>query len=405
MDHKQPQSRGASAGDDLVAAARELSATLSAGASARDLQRIIPTLEANLLRQCRIQTARVPREFGGPEVSFIDFAEIMLELGKGDPNVAQSLQPHFVLMDWLKIEGSAELQRRVYRQVLDGAIITNAVGERGTKTPGDFAATLQRSGDGYVLNGSKFYCTGSLIADGLYVLAVLDDGGKALAIVPKDRAGVEITDDWDGMGQRTTGSGTIRLDSVHVDAGEVMVLSAWGVRRSYLGAASQVAHAAIDAGICFAALDDAIKYAQEKARPVYESGVDRATDDHYVLHAVGEMSVIANSAKAMVLRAGNVLDRATSSNIGGAYAGTERAYVDASIAVAEAKAASNDASLRVSEMIYRVAGASATLRKYNLDRHWRNARTHTTHDPVSYKHRAIGEYLLNGKPPPVSTKI
>ena len=87
--------------------------------------------------------------------------------------------------------------------------------------------------------------------------------------------------------------------------------------------------------------------------------------------------------------------------------GEARAHIFArsSIAVAEAKAAANDASMRVGEMLFRVAGASSTLRKYDLDRHWRNARTHTTHDPVAYKYKAIGEYLLNRRLPPISTKI
>ncbi|MCW2557600.1 MAG: acyl-CoA dehydrogenase, partial [Mycobacterium sp.] len=41
-------------------------------------------------------------------------------------------------------------------------------------------------------------------------------------------------------------------------------------------------------------------------------------------------------------------------------------------------------------------GASASSRQRNLDRHWRNIRTITLHNPVAYKARVIGENLLHG---------
>ncbi len=399
------QPRPATAPRSLVEASALVRREIAREASARDLQRIIPVKEAALVRRHALQTARIPARYGGPEVSYVEFAQIMMNLGAGDPNLAQMLQPHFVLMEWLMLAGTEAQRQRFYGEVLDGAIITNAFAERGTKTPGDFATRLTRDGSGFRLDGVKFYSTGSLIADKFYVMALLDQA-NALAIVPKDRAGVEVIDDWDGMGQRTTASGTAKFDAVSVAADEVIPLPDWGKQRSYLGAASQIAHAAIDAGIAQAALEDAVEYARTKARPVWESGVDRATEDHYVIHSVGEMAVLVHAAEAMVLRSGVVLDRATRGFFDdNDLAGRENLFIQASIAVAEGKAASNEASIRLGEMIYRVAGASSTLRKYNLDRHWRNARTHTTHDPVSYKYRAIGDWLLNDRPPPISTKI
>lgn len=392
-------------GADLVASAAQLAETLAQGAIARDIDRVLPHEEARTLRAMGLQTARVPRRYGGPEASFVEFAQMMMHLGEGDPNLAQMLQPHFVLLDWLAIEGNEALRRRYYADVMQGHIITNAFAERGGKTPGDFSTKLSRNGQGYRLNGVKFYSTGSLIADQLYVMSRTDDGGHAIAIVPKNRAGVEVVDDWDGMGQRTTGSGTTTLKDVEVAADEVLPLPQFNKKRSYLGAASQIAHAAIDAGIALAALKDGVAYGRTKARPVADAGVDRASDDPYVQYAVGEMSVIAHSAEAMVLRAGAVLDEVLARHAALSGEALEQAYGRASIAVAEAKAAANSASLQVGEMLFRVAGASATLRKYGLDRHWRNARTHTTHDPVAYKYRAIGQFMLNDTLPPVSTKI
>jgi SfnB family sulfur acquisition oxidoreductase len=412
----KPAARGAAAaafsGATLVANARELAGELAKGAIQRDLDRVLPWDEARKLRVLGLQTARVPKRYGGPEACFVDFAQMMMHLGQGDPNLAQMLQPHFVLMEWLTLDASEAQRRRYFTDVLNGAIISNAIAERGAKTPGDFHTALSKDGDAYRLNGTKFYSTGSLIADQLYIIGRLADGTHAIAIVPVDRPGLEIIDDWDGMGQRTTGSGTVKLVDVKVAEEEIIKMPDWGKKRSYLGAASQIAHAAIDAGIALAALVDGVEYGRTKARPVADAGVERATDDPYVQQAVGEMSVIARSAEAMVLRAGAVLDQtmalhqaALASPDKIEAAALEQAYGRSSIAVAEAKAAANDASLRVSEMMFRVAGASATLRKYGLDRHWRNARTHTTHDPVAYKYRAIGQFMLNDTLPPISTKI
>jgi len=191
-----------------------------------------------------------------------------------------------------------------------------------------------------------------------------------------------------------------------------MWLPAPGSRRTYEGAFAQVLHAAIDAGIALAALDDAVIFCRDHARPVPEAGVSRASEDPYALHAVGEMATLAHGAVAMVERAARILDDAISAffTYGIATSTPEQAWVErllaqASVAVAEAKITSSDAALRVSEMLFRVGGASATTSQRNLDRHWRNARTHTTHDPVAYKARAIGDFYLNGRFPPVTTKI
>lgn len=347
-------------GADLVASAAQLAETLAQGATARDLDRVLPYAEAKTLCAMGLQTARIPGRYGGPEASFVEFAQMMMHLGKGDPNLAQMLQPHFVLMDWLLIDGTEAQRLRYYADVMNDQIITNALAERGSKTPGEFQTKLSKQGIGYRLNGVKFYSTGSLIADQLYIMARTDDGGHAIAIVPKTRAGIEVIDDWDGMGQRTTGSGTTKLEDVEVAAGEVMPLPLHGKKRSYLGAASQIAHAAIDAGIALAALKDGVWYGRTKARPVADAGVDRATDDPYVQQAVGQMSVIAHGAETMVLRAGAVLDEVMATHASLSGEALERAYARASIAVAEAKAAANHASMQVSEMMFRVAGASAT---------------------------------------------
>lgn len=391
-------------GQALVDLSAEFGERLAKDAAVRDLERRLPFAEIRELAASGLLAARVPWDYGGPEVSMADYARIILNLAKGDPNVAQAAAPIFPNVEKIRIYGSEAQKRKYFGLILDGRLLTgNAAAERGGKRIGDMTTRVTRDADGYRLNGRKYYSTGTFFAEFVLVTSHLGDDSRAAVIVPTDRAGVTITDDWDGMGQRTTASGTALFENVRLEPDEIMPIPAYGGRRTYEGAFAQLLHAALDAGIALAALDDAIRYGRDGARVLPEAGVERATDDPYVLHTVGEMAIRAHGAVALVERAAAFLDKAVDAFYGGGEA--DRLLGEASIAVAEAKYASSEASIRVSEMIFRIGGASATSRQRNLDRHWRNARTHTTHDPVAYKARAVGNFYLNGVLPPINTKI
>ncbi|WP_322995451.1 SfnB family sulfur acquisition oxidoreductase [Castellaniella sp.] len=392
---------------DAVELARTLADDFAREAADRDRERRLPFKEMKQLLASGLHGLRIPRAYGGREVSFVDMAQAVLEIARGDPNIAQSIQPHLFFLEVLRLDATEEQRRHWYGKVLEGSLITNAFAERGGRTIGEVNTRLVREQGRLLLRGRKYYCTGSLFADYLFVSANTEEGERILAIVPRKREGFTIEDDWDGMGQRTTASGTAILNDVPVEEYEVIRQPLFGKQRSYVGAAAQIYHAAIDAGIARAALDEALVNVRNNARPMPEAGVERQSEDPYVLHATGEMAVSFHQAEAMLQRAARALDHAASAQLEGTLEGEalERALAESSIAVAEAKASANATSLIVGEAIYRLGSASATLRRHNFDRHWRNARTHTTHDPVSYKYRAIGEYLLNDRLPPVSTKI
>ncbi|MFG1357951.1 acyl-CoA dehydrogenase family protein [Xanthobacter pseudotagetidis] len=388
---------------DLVAASARAAALIAAGAARRDLDRVIPHAEVDIVRAHALQAARVPAALGGPGAGFRDLAAIMINLAAADPNVAQSLQSHFFFMELLRLEGSEKHRTRLWRQVMGGAVFTNAIAERGRKTPATFATRLAREGEGWRLDGVKHYCTGSLVADAIYVLALDEAGRQMVAVVPINRPGVAVQDDWDGMGQRTTGSGTVRFDGVAVAAGDAFALMLWGRRRTHLSATAQLCHAAIDAGIARGALDDGLRHLRAMARAPAAGAPDVVSEDPYLLHAAGEFDVEARAAGAAIAHAAEALEVAAA--VAPDAPAYEEACVSASLAVAAAKAVATAAALRVSEGIFRMFGASATDRQLNLDRHWRNARTHTTHDPVAMKYRALGDFLVNGRPPSLTEKI
>ncbi|NIF29101.1 dehydrogenase [Pantoea sp. Tr-811] len=389
---------------DYLALANELANHIQPGAAERDARRILPHAQLDLIRQSGLGAARVPVELGGGDVSQLDVARIFITLAKADPSVAQALFPHFATVEHLRLIADEQQQRRYLGAFAERQLSSGAIAERSGTFRGEIHTRLERDGDRLVLNGSKFYSTGCLFADLLKVQAVDEAGNALYVMLPANTPGITLLDDWDGMGQRVTASGTTLLENVPVQPEQVIPLAQWYQRRNYIGASAQLIHCAIDIGIGLAALDDAVQWSRTGARPVRESGVDQARHDPYILHTVGDLAAAIHGAEALVEKAALSVDLAARTQLQGTLDGEalDALLARSSIAVAEAKIASTRAALHVCERLYEVGGAATTQSRYNFDRHWRNARTHTTHDAVAYKYKAIGDYLVNGTYPPIA---
>lgn len=391
----------------LIAAAAQLVPQLAAGARERDATRELPQSAVDAVRRAGITAARVPRAFGGAEAPYRVLVQLFVQLARGDSNVAQALIPHFTAIERVRLMGSDAQRRRYFAAALAGDVFAGGTSERGGKFRTDITTQLTPDGDGYRLNGIKFYSTGSLLAQRLRVTALNAAGERVSVLLPRDRNGVTLHDDWSGVGQRTTASGTSEYQNVRVEADEVIPFGPWeATQRNYGSSGAQLLHATIEAGIALAALDDAVRWARQGARPVKESGVQRSVDDPYVQHAIGHISAHAHAAEATLLRAAEHVDAAADAwhaqpeATGGEH--IQDLCARAAVAVAEARIVTHEIGLKAGELLFEVGGASATLEEHGFDRHWRNARTHTTHDPVSYKFKVVGDYLLNGNPPPLS---
>jgi SfnB family sulfur acquisition oxidoreductase len=378
---------------EALAVVEEISANLAKGAVARDRDRILPYEEMELISDAGLLAVTVPRDHGGAEVRAETVGRIIAALSRADGSIGQIPQNHFFMLEALRLEGSEAQKRFFYGRVLAGERLGNALSETGTKTAHDHATRLTRDGSIYRLNGRKFYSTGVLFAHWVAVVANDEDNVSTIAFVPRETEGITIIDDWSGFGQRVTGSGATVLKDVPVHPFSLLSFKALFERPTSMGPFAQIMHAAVEQGIAEAALADTIAFVRASSRPWKDAGVERASDDPYLVAAAGELKVRVDASSALLARAGLFVDRAQ------AEPSTETVAA-ASVAVAEAKIASTDAALFVSSKLIELAGSSATLAKYGHDRHWRNARTHTVHDPVRWKYRAVGDYWLNGVNPP-----
>ncbi|MBP2199888.1 SfnB family sulfur acquisition oxidoreductase [Pantoea cypripedii] len=372
---------------EALDAARHLAEQAKAGAVERDQQRIYPTALLNQFTQLGLGSISVPRQFGGAGLLFRTVAEVFRLISASDPSLGQIPQNHFGLIQFILGEGTPEQQQRLLSAVVSGKRLGNGGPEKNTRHTRDVQAQLVTTSQGLQLTGEKFYSTGALFAD-ILVTTAIHDQRPVMAFIPQPATGVEIVDDWSGMGQRTTASGTVRLQQVAVDPQLVMPLPA-PEKPTLRGAVSQLIQAAIDAGIAQGALDDALVFVRSSSRPWVDAGVTRNADDPYIIADVGRLSTELTAANALLARAAQVLDSIDQQSL------TAENCAQASIAVAEAKVLTTEVALRASEKLLEWGGSRATLLRHGLDRHWRNARTHTLHDPVRWKTHAIGNYYLN----------
>ena len=383
---------------EALSVARELAAHFKRESAVRDRERRLPFDELELFSHTGLWGITVPKALGGAGVSNVTLAQVVALIAAADASLGQIPQNHFYALEVLRVNGTPAQQARLYAEVLAGQRFGNALAETGTKTAHDRTTHLAKAEDGYRITGRKFYATGALYAQRIPTSVVDDNGVQHLAFVPRDSDGLTVIDDWSGFGQRTTGSGSVLFDNVFVAADDVIPFQSAFERPTPVGPLAQILHAAIDTGIARAAFEDALHFVRTKTRPWIDATSDIASEDPLTLKSFGRLSVRLHAAEALLERAGELLDIAQANT----HAGTVAA---ASIAVAEARAISTEISLAAGSTLFELAGSQATLAEHGLDRHWRNARVHTLHDPVRWKYHAVGNYYLNDVNPPLRGTI
>ncbi|QJS99624.1 SfnB family sulfur acquisition oxidoreductase [Streptomyces asoensis] len=379
---------------EALAVAASLAEEFRAGASTRDTERRLPRAELDRLSASGLLAVTVPADHGGADVSALTLAEIFRLLGTADGSLAQIPQSHFAYVNVIRRQGTAEQQKFFFVELLAGRRFGNAQSEAGGKHIQDIRTRLESRPDGsYVLTGVKHYSTGALFADWIPVLARAEDDRLHVAYVPSGAPGLTVIDDWDGLGQRTTASGTVRLDGVPVPGDRVLPHHLTFEGPQLHGAVAQLLHSAIDAGLAAGALAEAAEFVRTKSRPWFESGVETAAEDPLLIQRFGELALEVRASEALLREAARSVDAARADL-------TDDTAAEASLAVAAAKVQAARAAVEVSSALFEVSGTRSALDSLNLHRHWRDARTHTLHDPTRWKIQHLGRFALNGTRPP-----
>ncbi|MEU3980740.1 SfnB family sulfur acquisition oxidoreductase [Streptomyces sp. NPDC026672] len=379
---------------EALAVAAALADEFRAGATARDAERRLPREELDRLSASGLLAVTVPADHGGADVTALTLAEIFRLLGSADGSLAQIPQSHFAYVNVIRRQGTPAQQTFFHAELLAGRRFGNAQSEAGTKHVQDIRTRLEPRPDGsFLLTGVKHYSTGALFADWIPVLARAEDDRLHVAYVPRDAPGLTVVDDWDGMGQRTTASGTVRLDAVPVPADRVLPHHLTFEGPQLHGAVAQLLHAAIDTGIAGGALAEAVEFVRTKSRPWFESGHETAAEDPLLIQRFGELDLLVRASKALLHEAARTVDTAAADL-------TDDSAAEASLAVAAAKVQAAQAAVEVSGALFEVSGTRSALNSLNLHRYWRDARTHTLHDPTRWKIQHLGRFVLGGTRPP-----
>jgi alkylation response protein AidB-like acyl-CoA dehydrogenase len=368
----------------------------------------IPVTELAAFDASGLLGITVPVADGGSGLGPAILAEVVATVAAVDPAIAQGPQAHYLLTDVVAVLGNREQRGRLFGEVVQGRRIANALAERGGSHAQDLTTRLAGAhatgGEpdaptgAVTLSGRKYYATGALTAPWIAVSALDDEDRLVLALVERDAPGVSLDSDWDVMGQRATVSGSVSFDRVQVDPG--LVLPYWRAFEApqQLGARAQLYHAAIEVGIARGALEDARWFVTSKARPFFEAvrggWATCAAEDPHTIHRFGRMATQVAAAEALLAQAAATLEQ-----VGLVPADAEQA-ARGSVAVAQAKAFAGEVAVSVASELFSLSGASAADERYDLSRHWRNARTHSSHDPADWKYHHAGAYLLSGTLPP-----
>lgn len=388
---------------------------IAQGAAEREHQRILAHEPIEWLRESGFTAVRVPVKWGGLGASIETFFALLVDLAAADSNVAQILRPHFGFVDRLLIDRDIATQERWLPLAGQGAIFGNATTEVGAGAVGQLQTTLRlvegKAGQ-WVLEGRKFYSTGSLYADWIVVVARTVVQGQedtvVHAIVASDGNGVTRLDDWHGFGQRLTGSGSTVLEQVLV--GDDALMRFPRQEPTPLVAYFQLVHLATLAGIAQALQRDAVDYVKARKRVFSHGSANLPREDPLVQHIVGELASTAYVAQVVVAdvaaHLGKVARARIEKKLAAASVGSEHenainqsALDDLELRTAQAQVAIVEPVLRAATRLFDVGGSSALEESRRLDRHWRNARALASHNPVTYKARSVGDILLNNAAP------
>lgn len=367
---------------------------IAAGALAREQQRILPFEQIEWLKQAGFGAVRVPVRYGGDGLSLPQLFQLLTELAKADSNIVQALRGHFAFVEDRLIAHKTQSQQIWFQRFVAGDLVGNAWTEVGSVQIGDVITRVTQNSVGKrIVSGEKYYSTGSIFSDWIDLFAFDEVSQQnVIAAISRHAQGVEIKDDWDGFGQKTTGSGTITIDQVEVPISHILPFDQ---RFKYQTAFYQVIHLATLSGIAYAAVETFSQEVRDRKRIFSHGNADLVRHDPQVLQVIGKASAQAYASEAITQRTAEALQRAYLSHFAEDGEKEHQANIDAELESAQGQVVIAELVLGLTSQLFNALSASAASTSKQLDRFWRNARTVSSHNPLIYKEKAIGDWEVN----------
>ena len=377
---------------------------IAEGALAREKDRTLPYEPIQWLKQAGFGAVRVPVAFGGDGVSQKQLFQLLIELAQADSNVVQALRGHFAFVeDRLNAQKTAA-QTLWFERFVRGEIVGNAWTEIGKVEIGDVATRVTAAQDGKLrINGQKYYSTGTIFADWIDLFALDETTHQhVIAAVSTQAEGIDIVDDWDGFGQKTTGSGTLTLNNVEIERDHILVFEN---RFKYQTAFYQVVHLATLAGIAQSAVETFKQEVRQRTRIYSHGNASLVREDAQILQVIGKASAQAYAAQSIALTTAEALDAAYLQHFQNDEQAELEANERAELVSAQGQVVIAELVLSLSTELFNALGASASSTDKQLDRFWRNARVVSSHNPLVYKQKVIGDWEVNQTPLPYVWQI
>ncbi|CEI51748.1 MULTISPECIES: acyl-CoA dehydrogenase family protein [Acinetobacter] len=389
--------------EKVAAKYRPIFEKIAEGTLAREQQRSLPYEQINWLKQAGFGALRVPVKFGGDGVSLPQLFQLLIELAKADSNIVQALRGHFAFVeDRLNAHKVAD-QALWFKRFVQGDLVGNAWTEIGQVKIGDVITRVKQKNNQLLVNGKKYYSTGTIFADWVDLFAYDETTDQhVIAAISRHASGVQVLDDWDGFGQKTTGSGTLSLTDVAIERDHILPFEQ---RFKYQTAFYQVIHLATLSGIAQSAVATFIHEVQKRDRIFSHGNADLVRNDPQILQVIGKASAQAYASETITLRTAEALQKAYLSHFGESEIKNIQANNDAELESAQGQVVISALVLELTSQLFNALGASASTTSKQLDRFWRNARVVSSHNPLVYKEKVIGDWEVNHEPLPFVWQI
>lgn len=394
LDQNKTLSLGAASYEQVANKYRPIFKHIAEGALQREIDRHLPFESIQRLKQAGFGAVRVPVEFGGDGISQKQLFQLLIELARADSNVLQALRGHFAFVEDRLNAHKDQSQALWFKRFSQGDLVGNAWTEIGKVDIGNVSTRVSKNQQGKLeVNGRKYYSTGTIFADWIDLFALDETRNQNVIVALSTQAsGVEVSDDWDGFGQKTTGSGTLNIHQVEVESDQILPFEE---RFKYQTAFYQAVHLATLTGIALSAVDQFSEEVRQRTRIYSHGNADLVRNDPQILQVIGKASAQLFASESMTLRVAESLDQAYLSHFSEDQEWIDRSNDKAELEASQAQVVVSELVLNLTTELFNALGASASSTTKQLDRFWRNARVVSSHNPIVYKQKVIGDWVVN----------